>query len=751
MNKPNHVSNGHAQPEPPSLHISDVYYVIFRRKWLILLCTLAGLGGAAYIYLSKQTVYYSEAKLLVRYVEDTRAPAGVGANRQVNQPDTRGESIINSEIEILQSADLCELVAVAVGPEKLLAGSDIGEGNSKSAAKTLAGRVILRNLIVEQVRKSPVIRIRFMHSDMEVVQSVVREMIAAYFQKHKQIHRQPGEQDEYLQSQTDIARRKLEETEKELREKMAALNIFSIEDSKKTMTEQLSRVQQEVWSTEFSLAELSTTLKPALPKPAGTNAAAIATAANGIPAVEKEITPEQQAEYNRVSSWLESLRTREFGLRSQFTDQTPMVVRVRGQIKDAEMQKAKMLEEFPKLAAVAVSVPAVTGVPNAGPDVSARIAALQAKLKQQKAQETNILSDMKALIDAEGQILQLKMRRELEEKNYRYFAANHAQANFDNLIAGNKLSNINEVQAPTAAMRDPAKRLKPSLTAAMGGIGAGLALAFLLEFFLDQRLKRPVEVEAKLRLPLFFSIPRLPINKRRRALSGAAKAAIGPGGLPVATTGDPRFPSSSDAVWRPQIEGLRDRTLMHFHGNTHKPKLIGVTACSGGVGVTSIAAGLAAALSETGEGNVLLVDLTLNDGVAHPFYNGKPSCGLTEALETGKRQSGLVSENFYLAKANGAAEPETKILLQRLSVLLPKLKASDFDYIVFDMPVVTRAGASLRLAGMMDLLLLVIESEKEQQDLLRKTSALLGESTVNVRAVLNKVRTYVPRWLHQDL
>src|SRR5260370_8420267 len=40
-----------------------------------------------------------------------------------------------------------------------------------------------------------------------------------------------------------------------------------------------------------------------------------------------------------------------------------------------------------------------------------------------------------------------------------------------------------------------------------GGFFGGIALAFLMELFLDQSIKRPIEVETKLRLPLFLSIP----------------------------------------------------------------------------------------------------------------------------------------------------------------------------------------------------------------------------------------------------
>jgi CO dehydrogenase nickel-insertion accessory protein CooC1 len=55
-----------------------------------------------------------------------------------------------------------------------------------------------------------------------------------------------------------------------------------------------------------------------------------------------------------------------------------------------------------------------------------------------------------------------------------------------------------------------------------------------------------------------------------------------------------------------------------------------------------------------------------------------------------------------------------------------------------------------RVARLMDMVLLVIESEKTNQDVVKRVSALLAESQANVSAVLNKTRTYVPAWLHQE-
>ncbi len=93
----------------------------------------------------------------------------------------------------------------------------------------------------------------------------------------------------------------------------------------------------------------------------------------------------------------------------------------------------------------------------------------------------------------------------------------------------------------------------------------------------------------------------------------------------------------------------------------------------------------------------------------------------------------------------------TRALPKRFSQLVPKLKASDFDYIIFDMPPVSQISITPRLAGFMDMVLLVIESEKTHRDTVQRAAALLAQSKAHVGAVLNKTRNYVPASLQGDL
>jgi polysaccharide biosynthesis transport protein len=117
--------------QPAGLDLSDIYFVLFRHKWKILLCSLAGFGIAAAMFRNEAPPYQSEAKLLVRYiVTETKngAPNSGGTSKIV--PDERGASIMNTEVEILTSLDLARDVAQAVGPERILAklggGKDLG-------------------------------------------------------------------------------------------------------------------------------------------------------------------------------------------------------------------------------------------------------------------------------------------------------------------------------------------------------------------------------------------------------------------------------------------------------------------------------------------------------------------------------------------------------------------------------------------------------------------------------------------------
>jgi len=103
-----------------------------------------------------------------------------------------------------------------------------------------------------------------------------------------------------------------------------------------------------------------------------------------------------------------------------------------------------------------------------------------------------------------------------------------------------------------------------------------------------------------------------------------------------------------------------------------------------------------------------------------------------------------------VSEGSSNSDKLSRNLPQRFSKLVPKLKASDFDYIIFDMPPVSQISVTPRLAGLMDMVLLVIEAEKTDRDVVEKATNLLAQSKAHVGAVLNKTHNYIPKRLYHD-
>jgi len=322
------------------------------------------------------------------------------------------------------------------------------------------------------------------------------------------------------------------------------------------------------------------------------------------------------------------------------------------------------------------------------------------------------------------------------------------QERINETMGRGSVSNIITVQTPSPPGFNKKQFLKIPGVLAAGGIAAGIAWALLIELFLDRSIRRPVEVERLLRMPLFLSIPKM--GRKEMAIANSAPMLELQNSKPKPGTEGALVPLSEVGPLHIFHETLRDRLISYFESInlTHKPKLVAVTGLGKGAGVTTTAAGLARSLSETGDGNVLLVDMTKGQGSAQQFYQGKAVCGLEEVLDA--RDNAQIDGNLFVVGEEPGSEKLSRILPQRFNKLVPKLKASNFDYIIFDMPAVSQISITPRLAGFMDMVLLVIESEKTDREMVQRATALLAESKAHVGAVLNKTKNYVPTSLHQE-
>lgn len=380
----------------------------------------------------------------------------------------------------------------------------------------------------------------------------------------------------------------------------------------------------------------------------------------------------------------------------------------------------------------------------------AQVAGIEAKVETLKTRLRNVQQRMKQLSELGPQMEDLERKRELDETNYKYFAATLEKARVDEALDPSKMPNISAVQRPSPPMLETKTRDKIALGLAGGGVALGIALALIRGLVLNRTVGRPLSLETQLHIPLMLSIPYS--NARNGHL------ALPPNGSPANPEALATRPHHSKlAPWeaghfiRPYCDAIRDRLGLYFELNhlTHKPKLVGVASFSEAAGASTLAAGLAASLSETNDGKVLLVDVNLGPEDVHTFFKGKPAYSLSAALKP-KGAIDSAADNLYLATVGSPNAGPAQLGLKKFFDMMPNLKASDFDYIIFDMPQLSQTSPTWGMAAFMDKLLLVVEAEKDNRELIKRGYGKLVAERDNVGVVVNKARSYVPKWLHGD-
>ena len=736
-----------AESEAPhsGLSVNDIVFAIFKHKGKIIAGALAGLAAAAVVYVMFPSFWQSDAKLLVRYVLDRSPVDPIDAQSQSTVSSGFGrtsENVIGSEAEILSSWDLAIQVATAIGPRRLL--PDLGdEATPAAAAGTIAS-----GLEVLTRPKSDIILVSYKNRDPQLAVLVLEELVNRYFNKHLEVHRSAAAFD-FVTQQADQVRSRVQATEDALKALKAKTGITS--GTTNTLTADVVKTEEQYSAAQAELAEQqarvkqieeslgagsSSKSKPKTAKPVNSPAPAASPAG-----------PEDVLQYQAYGARLAELRKARLDLLARYTPGSEAVRLNQTEITTLENQKRELEKKFPDLIGVAPAGSTQTSGIDLGGE-RARLAGLQARvdtLKERLDQRTKQLSE------AGSQIADLERKKEIEEANYKYFQAAVEKARVDEALDPSKMPNISTVQKPSPPRRFIGKRDKLVLGLAGGGLVLSIALAVLAELFLNRTVKRASELEKRLGAPVLLSIP---YSRPMKRLQQPKRKPRGSTELINPTNGN----GGGVASWevnhfiRPYAEAIRDRLNLYFEINrmTHKPKLVGITGFEDGAGASTLAAGLAASLSEMGDGKVLLVDVNLGVGRVHPFFEGRPAYPLTTALQPAS-DINSASDNLYLATVAPQGAPPgagpMQIALKRFFDLMPNLKASDFDYIIFDMPPLNDINPTLGMARFMDKVLLVVEAEKTGRDQAKRGYTQLSAARANVSLVLNKTRSYVPKRL----
>lgn len=720
-----------------SMNWRDIVLMILNHKWAILLFTLLGLAAAAAVYMQQEPNYRSTAKLMVRYIIQRGALDPFEAEQRTE--GSAAERLLNGEIQILQSLDTARTAAKEFGPEQL-----VPEETPEELALESAAGQITAGLNAGVVWNTNVLEVTYDHEDRELSKGVLETVVANYLQRHLEIHRSFGAT-KAIRERIAQVREQLSKTETQLHALKSQEGIISLEGSSSSLEEQRAMIASEILSAETALAEQEARSGVFNAHEAEVEAALLAH--TGSTALDQPIPSTVVLEYGELVEQLRrKTETRERRLET-YTENDYVVVKLAREIGRIKQQRQQLVASYPALLTSPSSDTGISVDTKLSPSdlQEAQLLAARARLAKVKEHSKELETEFSQWTSISSKIAELERQRALQESNYELLEKNLEKATVDQTLDSSQLTNIHVLQNPSNAVPvydDLTKKLILGL--AGSGLALGLGFAFLMEFFVDRRVKAPGELRSRLNVPLLLSIPELQLPMTRaqgRSKAGNRKALSTDVDFPVAA-------ATRDSL-RPWAEAMRNRLIFGYEVNQlhHKPKLIGVSAAAEAAGATTIASALADAFSEIEDAKVLYISLSEESQIR--AWETRNALTLQSA-QTGGPQEGEEESHqvtFKPVKLPPARRSARNNRPLQLMSMLPQLQDSDYDYVIFDMPSLQETSPTFAMAGMMDQLILVLDAQNTSRDTLKRYYAELEEANANVSCVFNKTKSKGPAWL----
>ncbi|MHC4560441.1 MAG: hypothetical protein ACYS80_24415 [Planctomycetota bacterium] len=228
--------------------LRDVYYVLFRHKWKMLLFLIVVVGIVTVSALRRPDIFRSEAKLMLRLGRESVTLDPTVTTGQIIPVGRSRESEIISELEILKSRILLEKVVDTIGPlvlfkypddvsrEDTSSGGEVAENATRKTSRVRIAAKKLRNLLkpssqpklldsrdsavfmvmsnleAEALKNSTIINISYKSKSPKLAQDVLAKLIDLYLEKHIAVHQTPGSY-QFFTQQSDDLRGKLAQAE----------------------------------------------------------------------------------------------------------------------------------------------------------------------------------------------------------------------------------------------------------------------------------------------------------------------------------------------------------------------------------------------------------------------------------------------------------------------------------------------------------------------------------------------------------
>jgi uncharacterized protein involved in exopolysaccharide biosynthesis len=476
------------------LSLRDVLAILFRHKRVIVLCFCGILSGAILAVVLQPPEYRAYTKFLIERerLDPVISPGASGP------PEFRAEVTeeeLNSEVELLESADVLRQVAVSCGLDQRKASfltRLLGPGDEPTRIAKAVAR-LQKALKIELAHKSNVITVSYSAADPQLAARVLSALDDAYLRKDVEVHRPPG-QFEFFDQETEAYKSNLSEAEAKLRVFSSEAGGVAPQVDRDITLQRLNEFYASLQQTRAEIASTQERIR-ALEKQSGTTPQRLTTQARHI---------DDAQVLEGLKNTLNSLELKRTELLTKYQPGYALVQEVDKQIADTRasivVEESRPIREEttdrnPTYGWIDEELAKARAEDSS---LQARAAALQAIVSEYKAKAQEL--DEKGIAQQD-----LLRTMKTDEENYLMYQRKREEARMTNALDQTRILNVAIAElpiAPTLPSNSPETLLiAGSFLAVLVSLGAAFAVDYM-----DSSFRTPAEVFAELNIPVLGAI-----------------------------------------------------------------------------------------------------------------------------------------------------------------------------------------------------------------------------------------------------
>jgi succinoglycan biosynthesis transport protein ExoP len=649
--------------------LREYWQVFVERRSLIIACALLACAVAWLFIVLATPMFTAEALLRI----DRLGP------NVIDIESVDGESIqlggaddyYNTQFGLLASRMLAARVlgelSIRESAHFLVAGGVAPPAREREDAVVLVDRY-LRQLVVEPVAQSRLVKLRFSAADPELATRIVRTHARTFIRYGLDVRAQASsEAAAVLGESLDGLRRKVEIAQEALGEFRRGHDIVSLDDKADVVIDRLEDINQRLTAAQSDRI-----------------------------AREADLRLARQRSYETLPAVIDNelIRTLKQELAPIERDYRVLLPTVTSSYYGLEVLRARMEQAQRRIDVEIDNI--VKGIESAYLAARQREAEASSQLEREK----------KAALQLKDDSVRYAILKQDVEAALSLYDSVRKRAEEATIVGGLPGSNVSVVdEAYVRAKPSSPRKAEVLILGSLLGVFAGLGLALLLDLF-GGKLDSERDVRRRLRLPLLGIVPSFHKGDRRgrawRRWLNPWKRRARP------ALADERPPESV-------LEGYRSiRNAIVLSKGEGSPLALLVCSAREKEGATTTALELAIALSKLGPAT-LLIDANLRRPGLHGTLRVAGAPGLTEMLVGDPAEIHPISIGdralYFLPSGARVADPNDLLASARMRETLAKLR-EQFEYIVVDGAPLAAWTDSRVLASRVDGVVLVVDGRK---------------------------------------